>query len=476
MRNVIVGAGSVGLSIARILNSEGAEVVIIEQNHEIAREVLEKIDVMVVEGDATSQKVLKEAKVSGAFNFIAVTNSDEINIVSCMLAHKIGAKKKISRINNIEFIDKHSVLDLQDIGIDYALNAEKTIINQMQNIVEVPGAVDLINYEEDDIFLYSFRIEQKMSIANKKIEEIKKVTETDSFFIALIIREDKFIPPKGDEKIRPGDIVNIFVMQATKKLFINFISKELKPVKHIVICGADIIGIELAKQLQDHAQVILIESDISKAENAAALLSRTLVLQGPPAEPDMLEQANVANADIFLAFTEDEKTNFMAALLAKGQGVKRVGITTSTPEYNKIIRSVGIPIIINPKEIVIDKILQFVKRERLFSLANIEETDTQVMGFQINENSIFAQRRLNEIRIPEDAVVGAIFRKKQPISPTPDFVLLPGDKVIVLTRPANSSYLEKLFSKSTVGTLIIPNLTAVSCALSMSTFTTLTLS
>lgn len=247
MKIVIVGAGAVGFNLARQLSKEGHDISVVEKDLDLVKRISEKLDVFVVSGSASSPTILEEVGIKNADMVLAVTNSDEINMVVCMLAHSYGVKTKIARIRSPEFSDDQPLLHQNGFHIDHIVNPEKITINSILNIIGTPGAVYVADFTEGDILLRGFSVPDDAPIVGKRLSELKEIESTDSFLIVAIQRNEEMVIPTGETKILPHD--NIFVLVAKEALpyFLPMVNKRADEVEKVIIYGVNRASLELAK-------------------------------------------------------------------------------------------------------------------------------------------------------------------------------------------------------------------------------------
>ncbi len=448
MNIVIVGAGVVGFNLAEELSQEGHDISIVDADQKKIKQIGEKLDVLSVQGNACFPTVLLRAGIKQAEMVIAVTNKDEINLFVCMLADKFSVKKRFARFQTMEFTSENSVFPSEQLFIDQAITPGQIIVDFIQKILATPGAVNVAEFADGEILLRGFEIHEDAPLANKKIEALKAVNEFNSFLIVAIVRDSNLIIPKETDEIHVGDKIYMLVQKEFLPLILPMLNKKIEETHKIVIVGANSVSINLAQKLEKNFNDIsIIEPSIEKADLAVDELSKTVVLHGSGTDPDLFNEINVQDADFFMALTDDDEHNILSALLAKKQGAKRVLVITNDPDYVPILDSIGMDIAINPRLITVGAILKHLRRGQVRSVYKLIENEAEVLEIVANPKSSIIDKKIEKIKFPEDAIIGAILRNGEMIVPDQECSIQSGDSVIVVALPHSIDKIEKLFGK-----------------------------
>lgn len=446
MKILIVGAGAVGFNLAKQLSKEGHDISVVEKDQELVKRISEKLDVFVVSGSASSPIVLEEAGIKNADMVLAVTNSDEINMVVCTLGHSYGVKTKIARIRSPEFTDEQPFLHRNGFHIDHIVNPEKITINSILNIIGTPGANYVADFTEGDILLRGFNVPDDAPIAGKKLSELKEIESTDSFLIVAIQRNEEMVIPTGETKILPHD--NIFVLVAKEALpyFLPMVNRRADEVEKVTIYGVNHASLELAKKLEDQKiGVTIIEPDKEKTQRAATVLNKTIILQGDTLDIDLLKESSIDIVDFFVALSENEQTNILSSLLAKRLGAKKAIVLTVDPAFVPIINSLGMDIVINPRLITVGSILQHIRRGRTLSVVKFHQSEAEAIELIAEEDSKIVGKPLRDISFPQGSILGAIVREGVMQIPAGNTVINPNERVIVFALPNAIEKVQSLF-------------------------------
>lgn len=449
MRILIAGAGIVGSNLAAQLSVEGHEVSLVDSSAEVLRLLTDKLDVLTVVGSASSPSTLEKAGIAEAEMVIAVTHSDEVNMVVCALAAEKKVPMKIARVRNEEFSGDNPLFDPKQFGIDKAINPEQIAVDYIIKYIDTPGATDVADFAGGRVLVRGFMISDDMPIANHTLIELKQMEAMQSVLVVGIYRSGKLsIPNKGDVVIKPGD--NILVVMAKQSLepFLTLLNKSKGETKKLVIYGATLTGVGLAGRMEEDVDnIVIVEPDIERAKLASQKLADTLVIQGEGTDLDALREAGAGTADYFVAVSNDNEDNLMAALLAKKEGAKRTIVLTTEPRYISVLKSIGLEVVINPRLITASIILQHVRKGRVLSAIPIRDSEAEVLELEAVARTRGVGRPLHKIwkKFVGGSIVSAIMRDGELIIPDGNSVIQPGDNVIVFALPEAIADVEHLF-------------------------------
>ena len=450
MKILIIGAGAVGFSIAKQLSAEGHDISVVDVNPKLIRKISEKLDVSVITGNATSPSVLESAGVEEADMVLAVTTSDEVNIVACILASKYGDDKKIkiSRIRNSEFTGNKSILKDNGFCVDHMINPEHIIVESIIKILETPGATFAVDFPIGDVILRGFHVPDDAPLVGLKFSELEDIEYTDSFLIVYIQRDDEMITPSHSTTILPDDTIFVLISKIGLPYFLPMVNRRADEVEKVIIYKASRTGMLLAERLENSPiSVTIIEPEKDKAEMAAASLRTAVVLHGDATEIDVLKDAAVEITDIFIALSENEQTNLLTSLLAKKNGAKKTIVLTNEPELTHIINQVDVDVVVNPRLVTANEILQHVRRGQILSIAKLGDSEAEAIELIAEEGSEIVRKPLQKIRFPKKTILGAIIRNNTMLLPKGIEAINPGESVVVFTLPDDIERVQALFSK-----------------------------
>jgi trk system potassium uptake protein TrkA len=448
MNILIVGAGVVGANLAEELSLSGHNVSIVDRDVGLVRRLKDRMDVLAVAGNAGQPSVLRKAGIEDAEMVIAVTNIDEVNLVICMLARTFGVKHKIARIRNEEYAGRYATLDPAQLGIDSIINPESLIITNLLNILDIPGSCDVATFGDGQVVLVTFDVSSEAPLAGRRLAELREASQMDQFLVVAIFRGETPLIPKGDDEIHPGDQIAVLVNADTLPLVLPLIQRRVQQPQRVAIYGANLIGLGLALSLEGRVdRVVLIEPDAERAEAAAMQLKGALVLQGAATEPEILDEADIARCDFFMAMSDDDESNLLSALMARRRGATRVAVLSQEPDYLPVLRSIGLDVVVNPRLVTVGEILRYIRKGPVHTVTRLRESEAEVMELEATPGSHVVQRPLKEIGFPNGSIIGAVVRRSEVFIPDGNFQIESGDSVVVFALPEAIKKIEKLFSK-----------------------------
>lgn len=445
MNTIIAGAGVVGTALAQQLSREGHRVVLIDGDRDVIREQQERLDVLAMVGNASMPSTLKKAGVENAEMAIAVTSSDEVNLVVGMVARRMGVNVTIVRLRSPEYSGQACVLPPEDLGIDQIINPEPSIVDAIVRMIDIPGASDVASLADDQILMLGFDVDEDSPLAGRTPAELREAGELNAFLVLYIRRGDSVIVPRGNDRIEPGDNVHLLVAANMADFIVPMLHRRPVEVERVVIVGASRVGRSLAKALEKRLErVIVIEPNKDIAGEAADELARATVLCGEPTHGDILEEAAIGPSTLLCAVSDDEQLNMMSSLLARKQGALKTAIIVNSPEYVPIMQSLGIDAVINPRLATVGQILAHVRRGHIHSVLRLE-SEAELIEMEADPGSPIASGPLKSIKFPKAALVGALLRDGVMTIPTGDTEIQPGERVIVYALPDAIPQIEKLF-------------------------------
>lgn len=445
MKIIIIGAGEVGYNIADILSKEGNDVVIVDKNEKQLKMVSESLDVQAVSGSGSSPHVLKEAGLDRSDMILAVTDSDETNMIACLLAAtQSNVPLKIARIRSPELNENHELFDKNHLNIDLCINPEREAVKNAVNLMEFPGASEIIDFAGGRIRLVGFNIDGDSVVIGKKLSQIGELSGGKKVLIVSITRGDKLIVPTGNSVIQENDYLFAVAESTEVRDVLDFFGKGFDSPKRVIIMGGGITGLMLSQLLEKRGiSTKIIEKRQDRCEILAAQLNKTVCLQGDGTSQELLREENIQDTDYFIAVTNDEEANILGALLAKRLGAKKVISLISRADYVHLISTIGIDGVINPRHAAISKILHHIRKGKIVSAAPLYDDRAEIFEVVALETSEITNKPLKDIKFPKGTIVGAIMRGDEVIIPGGDSVVIPGDHVVIFTLRSAIPQVEK---------------------------------
>jgi len=446
MKIIIIGAGEVGYFLAKRLIGEDHNVTIIERDQERYRRAAETLDAIVIHNSGSSPQVLANAGINNADVFLAVSGSDDTNILACGIAKKMGVKRCLARVHHEEYSSSKSVLTGRDLGIDLLIHPEHTAAEAIIRLVEQSSASKLVSFENDRLQIISLVIKENSPIANLSLEEVATRKTKISFLCLAIRREEKTIIPRGKNIYKSGDTAYFIAKEEDITGVAELVGYPKNEQQHIMIIGAGRLGSLVAAVLSREMNVKLIEQNLDTAEDVADDLLDTLVLHGDGTDIDFLTSEHVEEMDCLVAVTDSEKTNLLSGLLAKHLGVKRVIIHVTTYEYIPILDKIGIDAVVSKNIETVNAIMRYIRRGNVIAVSLFEDIKAEAIELVPRADSYITKHRIKDLDLPPDMIIGAIIRQSKIIIPKGDTQIFPEDKVVVFLKPNLIQKVEKYFN------------------------------
>jgi len=433
LKIIIVGAGEVGFHIASHLALENKDVVVIDSDPEAIRRVSDNLDVQTVNGSGSSPVILEEAGIKEAEIVLAVTNSDETNMVASLVSDIISpTTKKLARLRNADFDNFHDTFKKHAPHIDTLINPEIEVVKTIDRLMHLPGAVDIGEFADGRVKFVGIHVEEGTQVANFKLSEISSETGIHIPLIAAIIRNDELIIPTGNDKLRAGDTV--YFISEDKKLSeaLAAFGKHTEPVKRVLIVGGGRIGFRLARHLEKQPVYIkIIEKDQDRCCMLADRLNKTVVLHGDGSDQELLREENVQDIDVIITLTNDEETNILTSLLARKMGISKTITKISKFSYFPLMSMIGLEQVVNPRLSAINSILQHIRRGKVLSAISIKGDEAEVLEAVAMETSDIVGKPLKDISFPKGALITGIIHENDIIIPSGSSLIEAGDRVII---------------------------------------------
>ncbi|MFC1895766.1 Trk system potassium transporter TrkA [Thermodesulfobacteriota bacterium] len=439
MKIVIVGAGEVGFHIARRLAAENKDVVVIDRDPGAVRRVSESLDVQAMEGSGSNPLVLETAGIREAEIMLAVTDSDEINLVACLFTDILSpATKKLIRIRDTDYLGFRESLEDGSPHIDTVINPESEVVGTIERFMKVPGAVDVSEFADGRVKLVGISLDREAPLADCCMSDITKRTGGHRVLVAAIVRNEELIIPRGRDALLPGDLVYFICEESKLESTLAFFNKHAETVRHVLIVGGGRIGHRLATALEkEHIHTKIIELDPARCAELAESLSKTVVLNGDGSDQRILEEENVGDMDVVVTLTGDEETNILTSLLAKRMGARKVITRVNKFGYLPLVTAIGIEHVVSPRLSAVNSILHHVRRGRILSAVALKGEKAEVLEAVALPTSDIVGKPLKNLDFPRGAIVIAIIRGSEVIIPTGESIIQHLDRIIILaTRKA----------------------------------------
>lgn len=434
MRIIILGGGAVGALVARRLISEKNEVTIVERDEQRCAQLEEMLDARIVQGSASSIGALERADLAHAEMLIAVTSSDESNILGCLIAQAHSKVKiKVARLRTHEVDRWQSICGREFLNIDRIIHPDRETAERLLKVLRYPGISDIYDFANGAIRLFAMVIEPNSRLVGKSLAELGAESPSQASLVAMLLRGRTTIIPTGQDRLRPGDQIYVAVPASDFESSLAFLGiTELKPVDRVFIVGGKQLGIEVALQLERKGVTVkLFERDLARCHKIAAVVSDSVVVHGDGTDQRLLVQENIEGADAYLALTGDDEVNMIAAMLAKRLGANKVAALVNRLDFLPVAQLLGVSATFSSRLTVVDRILQFVRKGHVLSVTTFNEEQAEAIELIASVKSRLVGRKLKDIHLPKGVIVGAISRPSgEVIVPRGDAVIHAGDRVV----------------------------------------------
>lgn len=436
-----MGGGDIGSNLAERLAAEGKDVVVVELNEQRVRELREQADVQVIQGSGSSPSVLRGAGLDDADMLVAVTDLDEVNLVSCLIASREAAvPKKIARIRDPDLAEAAAKIFKSD-GLDLHINPEEEAAQAIIKILRVPGATGVLEFAEGKVQVVSFAIDRECDAVGMPLSELK--SHGIDVNIVAIARGNETIIPDGQIAFELGDLVYAAGRPETVGAFAALLGKGGAPARRIVVSGGGNVTYYLARALEgEDVSLKIVEKDAERCKFLVDRLKSSVVIQGTGTDPSLLAEENVGSADAFLAVTRDEEDNILAALLAKRAGASKVVVLVNKLSYVSLVSPIGVDAVVSPNLAAVSAILHFIRKGKVVSVTTVGDQAAEALEVVALETSELVGKPLREIDL-QGAIVGAIVRGEEVIIPRGEDVIAVGDHVIVFALRSGIPKLER---------------------------------
>ena len=451
MKIIIAGAGEVGSHLAKMLSNEANDITVIDSNQERLDALRSHTDVVTVEGNPSAIHVLHDADVEHADLFIAVSPSDsqDVNIVSAMLAKKMGCKKVTARINNEEYLAYENKYIFTEMGIDLLFYPEKIAAGEIVELLKRTASTDSLDFARGRLQVAVFKLEEESPMIGMNMAEFSQVAAADGlkFRVVAISRGDTTIIPKFDTKFKYHDLVFIISKREGMDMLMKYLGKRNIEVDKVMILGGSPIAEMVAKQLSKQIDSIkMIEMNKEKCLDLSEKLpSNVIVVNGDGRNSDMLLEENIRDYDAFVAVTNNSETNILACVAAKSLGVERTIAEVENIEYIKLAESMGVDAVINKKLITAGRIFKFTLSSKVRLIKYMSGTNAEVLEYIVAPDTEITRRPLKDMGFPANAIIGGVIRGNESFIAVGDTHIQAYDRVAVFALPQTVKEVDKFF-------------------------------
>ena len=445
MNIIIAGDGEVGVHLAKSLTELDYNITVVDPHSELLKHLESETDLLTITGDSTSPQVLRDANVGDCDLFLSVLHEESINLVTCILAKKLKAKKTVARITNAELLSpKHREM-FRDLGIDEMVCPERIAAKEITNLLNNSVATEFFDFSGGLLTMYVIRLEEDSPVVNHGVRELTQIYSDLQVRVVALLRGGETIIPHSDTVLQKGDLAYL-IGRANQLETVNQVAgKRAVSVRRLMIAGGGRIGRFAAMTLQERMRITLIEEDRRRAEELSTLLDDTLIIHGDATDIELLKEEGLENVDAFVAVTDSSETNVLTCLHAKKLGVRRTIALVENTGFINLSQDIGIDTIINKKLITASYIARFIVRGDAVSSKWLSGTNAEVIEFIVGRKAPATRKPIGELDIPQGSTVGGIIRGRETLLPTRETQLQEGDKVVVFMLPKVMDAVARLF-------------------------------
>ncbi|MBR6636035.1 MAG: Trk system potassium transporter TrkA, partial [Phascolarctobacterium sp.] len=405
MRIVVAGAGKLGYSIAELLADDEFDVIVVENDPKRKDVVQNSLDVLVIEGNACSPSMFRDPDIRTADILIACTDSDEVNMITCMMAKNIGIKHTVARIRNVDYAINSPEMLNNDMKIDLILNPERITASEIDHILMTPSALNVDDFADGKVRMFEAKLKENSPYANIQLKYLKIPND---ILVAMLFRKHKMIIPRGNDVLLPGDNVYFVGKQDAILQFEQNFTNTYEKLEKALLIGAGRTGRFLAPMLEKQGLMVkVIEKNKERCQMLAAQLEKGLVLCGDGTDIDLLTEEGVSEADVVVCITEDDKLNLLLALLAKHLGAKKTIVRVARNEYIELMEKVGVDVVLSSRLLSAGEVLRFIRKGGIVSVSLLEGAQAEALEIIVGEGSEVEGRALRFIKLPQECLICA---------------------------------------------------------------------
>ena len=445
MNIVIAGDGEVGMHLAEALVRSNHNITIVDPHEELLKMMESHSDLMTITGDSTSTAVLQRANVKRADLVIAVLHDEHINLLTSIIAKKLGAKKVIARVNTMENLSPEVWRMYQDLGIDGLLSPEDIAAQEIISLLKKNASSETYDFAGGNLQLFMVKLEAEAEILGKTVDQVMDQYEHIEFRVAAIHRRQSTFVPHGEEVFQVGDMVYVVTKPHAIKDIIRLSGKKQINVHNVMIVGGGRVGRITAKRLESELNIKILEMDKERCMDLTNYLSEALVVNADARNLDLLEDEGIKDMDAFIAVTDNTETNILTCLQAKSFGVKKTIALVENIDYIDISQNIGIDSIINKKLIAASYMVKYTLGAKVSTLKSLSGIDADIVEFEVRAGSAVTRKAIGQLAMPNDAIICGITRDGESYIATEDFQIETDDQVVVLALPNAIPAVERLF-------------------------------
>ncbi len=454
MNIVIAGDGEVGFHLAKMLTGENHNITIVDPHQDLLNMVEAHTDLLTITGDSTSVSVLENANIRKADLLISVVHDEKVNILTCTLGKKLGAKKTICRINNLEYLEENNIKLFNEMGIDELVCPERIAAAEIIHLFDQAAATEVVDFSNDKLSLFLIRLDKNAKVIGKSLMEIAKSIPDMPFRAVAIHRDSETIIPKGCDQFEADDLAYVICKREGIQPMLKLSGKSKMAIRNVMIVGGGRIGRKTARLLEKKLNLKLIEIDKNRCLQLTDTLSETLIISGDARDVDLLEDEGIRGMDAFVAVTNNSETNILTCMLARKMGVPKVIALVENVDYIDLAQRFGVDAVINKKLITASHIVKYTMDADVTSLKCLSGIDAEAIELVARHNSPVTKVPIKKLNMPKGSIIGGIVRGEESYIAVGDMQIQEDDKVVVFALPDAVQRVSKLFKPNGISNFL----------------------
>ncbi len=446
MKILITGAGKAGRQLAMRLGEEKHSIIMVDIDQNALAEAERGLDILTICGSGSSPRVLEEADIASCDLCIAVTDSDEANLLTCVYAHAAGVPRKIARVKSPDYIHSNAVFDLSNKGVDLLINQKQECAREIFQSLMMPGAMEVFDLLAGKITVAGFRIGENAPLVGATPATCARQDIINNIRMIALHRSNQLIIPYGDTGFKAGDLVFIIGDRESVSSFSEWVSPQVKSVNKVIIAGGGDLGLMVAQKVEDQIECVLLERDDERARFCASKLSHALVLRGDALARSTLAETGITERTAFVALTGDDEDNIMNCLMARKQGAGFTAAQITRTDYIPIIETLNlVDSLVSPYISTTHAILHYLRSQNIKAAALLHNLPGELLDIIIQEKSRMCGKMIKDLRMPRTAIVATVLRGGTVVSATGDLKILADDRLIIFAQHDAVGKIQSLF-------------------------------
>ena len=446
MRIVIIGAGNAGRQLAMRLCEEKHSVVMVDRDPQALAQAEAGLDVLSICGQGSNPGVLEEAQVDKSDLLIAVTDNDEVNILSCLLANAAGVKGKIARVTNPEFLNGSPRYDLQAMGIDLVINQKQECAREVFNMLQMPGALEAFDLFAGKVMVAGFSVNAASPLLDRTPAECDRLDLIQSVRVIAIRRGDELVVPHGNTVFEKKDVVYLVGQRSDITDFFRWVCPDIEPFDKVIIAGGGDLGLMLAKCIENDVDTVLLEQDEQRARFCSGELNKTLILRADALTESALEESGLHDRTAFVALTGDDEGNIMNCLMAQKKGATFTATQITRTDFIPVVEQLYlVNRVVSPYISTTNAILHWLRSKKVRAASLLHNLPGELLDVIVTQDSKVSGKQIKQIKMPNTAIIATVMREGEVVTATGDLELQEDDRVLIFSHPDAVKKIQSIF-------------------------------